>query len=161
MTNNPQNNTLDFPHLYKKGKLLKFKSLDDNKKPRFYLFSSRLPNLQKITNQTNNINQIVGRCWYKLAKLLSYFGIEKDCSNTLRKKASPWNKFFTDLNIYIPEESPSEITNSQKLDVLIQSLSTIEKQIQLLIIEHRLEELIKDFDEKITTIKDSIKQLVG
>lgn len=124
---------LDYPHIYKKGKILKFKNLDNPKTVRNYLFSSGNTSLQKLANHANNINQIIARCWLKLAKINSYFGLEKDESNKLSKKQSPWNKFLTDVKSVLKEGGSGKDETSKilkEIENLNKRLSEIEEKLK-------------------------------
>lgn len=95
------NSLVIHPHVYKKGEILNLKKLDEGtqKKERKYFFSSNTGSITAVINSCNNINQIVGRNWLHLSKLLSYFGLSKDISEKLSKKGTPTNfkKFFSDF----------------------------------------------------------------
>lgn len=96
MSRNP---LIEHPHIYKKGKILNFKKLNEGleKKDRRYVFSSIGNSIPDIRNHCNNINQIVGRNWLGIHKLISYFGIAKDPSEKLSKNPSNFNHFWDKL----------------------------------------------------------------
>lgn len=143
---------LDYPHIYKKGKILKFKNLDTPKTVRNYLFSSGNTSLQKLANHANNINQIVARCWLKLAKLNSYLGLEQDVSNKLSKKPSPWNKFLTDIKSTLKEGGNSK--DNERLSKILIELENLNKKI------NEIEEKLKptsEGEEKVLAGLDKIQ----
>jgi hypothetical protein len=153
-------NKIDFPHIYKKGKILKFKSLDPQNE-KTYLFSSSKPDIQKLVNHTNNLNQITARCWLKMAKLLSYFGLEKDISDPLSKKTS-WNLFKTDLSSLIEEKDERYKFLLQKQLATFEVLEEINLKLRPdLVTELNLQESIKILDEKIEKTYVLLKQVIG
>lgn len=94
MSKNPSNM---HPHIYKKGKILEFKKLNEgiDLEPRNYIFSGVLGSnsLNTIVSSTNNLNQITGRCLLGIYNLLSYFGLSKDPSEKLSRTPPIFNRF--------------------------------------------------------------------
>lgn len=153
----------DYPHIYKKGKILRIKKLglnDEVSGPK-YTFRSTRPTLQNIVNHCNNMNQILANYWFKLSKLLSYFGLQKDLSDELRKDKSRWNGFKEEFSPLLKKGNSSQkVSNSH--DVILEYLNDIDNKLPSnLVIEKGLELIITDFDGKLEEIRQSIKQVVG
>ena len=96
MSKNPSN---VHPHIYKKGKILEFKKLNEgvDLEPRNYIFSGVLGSnsLNTIVSSTNNLNRISRRCLLGIHNLLSFFGLSKDPSEKLSKSPSIYNRYYT------------------------------------------------------------------
>ncbi|KAI3702108.1 hypothetical protein L6452_27798 [Arctium lappa] len=93
--------SLNSPHIFKKGKILKLKSLHSTSStlpPRTYFFSLDKGNVPGAVNLLNNLNEICSRNWLKLSKLNHFFGIQKDFSARLSKNKEPFDQFFNQLN---------------------------------------------------------------
>ena len=114
-----------------------------------------------MVNHTNNLNQITARCWLKMAKLLSYFGLEKDISDCLSKKTT-WNLFKTDLSSLIEEKDERYKLLLQKHLATFEVLEEINSRIRPdLVTEKKLEDSIKSLDEKIEKTYVLLKQVLG
>ena len=101
---------IDLPHIYKKGKALRLKNLDDPTQKKEYAFSSSgKVGVQTLANLCNNINQIVARCWLNTLKINHYFVIQKDISRDISKNNKPFNQFKKDL---IALQKGGEIDNN-------------------------------------------------
>ncbi|CAA29524.1 unnamed protein product [Figwort mosaic virus] len=159
---------LDFPHVYKKNKVLKLKPLDLSKNPRSYYFSSQNGSIQAIINHCNNINQITARNWLKLSKVLSYFGLEKDTSDSISKNKSPFNRFLKDIS-HIFREGEGSTKKASELGEILEKIKNLDLKIENLnkripdnlVTKALIKELVKDFDERLTEVRDDIKKVIG
>lgn len=129
-------NTNMHPHIYKKGKILEFKKLNEgiDLEPRKYVFSGVVGSnsLNTIVSSTNNLNQITGRCLLGIYNLLSYFGLSKDPSEKHSKSPSIFNRYNTsfrrgsDVEIEIlrdiKELLKQQNANIKKLEVQLSQL---------------------------------------
>lgn len=153
------------PHIYKKGKILNFKKLDEGKTQaaKKYLFSTNNNSISSVVNSANNINQIVGRNWLGVSKLVSYFGLSKDQSENLSKpSSSTFNKFWEHLTTTIkPDTSKIEtLLNdlSRKVDLLdikIKALEDLHKEPQI------TKQEITDFTVALNKIKNQLDRVIG
>ena len=172
---------IDFPHFYKKGKLVKFKTLDENTERKEYIFStSGKAGIQKLINHCNNLNQIVARNFLKTSKLSHYFGISKDISTNFSKNKIPFNQFKSDLasfdkNSFAKKDFEKffEIIEKQnklivkltlsidKHSILLESTLKNNQFVEEVAKKANFEGILKETNLKITDIQDQLKQLIG
>ncbi|ALD49087.1 ORF2 [Atractylodes mild mottle virus] len=143
------------PHIYKKGKILTFKKLNEgiDRTDRTYLFSSKSSGIAAVNNHCNNINQILGRTYLGTAKLLSYFGLSKDPSEDFSKEPSVFKKFFKDI--------PSSSNEGENVEKTLDNLKDlIEKQnSKLKNLEEKIDQLAKQTPEKaVNDLRDNLKK---
>jgi len=171
---------IDFPHFYKKGKLVKIRNLDKSTEKKEYIFSTGKTGIQTIINQCNNINQIVARCLLTTSKLSHYFGITKDISNDISKNQIPFNQFNSDLasfvkndfvkndfeKIYEIIEKQNKLTiklgnTIEKHSILLENCLKNNQFVEKVAKEAIIEEIIKETNLKINKIQDQLKQMIG
>lgn len=138
------------PHIYKKGKILNFKRLNEGvgKEPKNYIFSS-LPGSARITTiiaSTNNLNQMTGRILLGVYKLLSYFGLSKDPSEKFSKEPSIFGKYEAS---YFQRGGSGSSSSSSRLED-IKNLLTEHKN---LLVTHNKE--IKKLTEQVERLSDN------
>lgn len=154
------NEVLKYPHIYKKDKYVKLKSLEPKtSKHRQYVFAADndKSNISSIAKHCNNINQVVARNWLKLSKLLSYLGLEKDESDNFSKKKSPFNHFFKDLlQIQGEKEEKTNLIALEEISKRLEKLAAND-----VVTNAQLKTIVKDFDERLTQIQDSVKAIIG
>nr|WNO44309.1 Aphid transmission factor protein [Dahlia common mosaic virus] len=160
-------NITSCPHIYKKNRYVKLKSLEPGTKNRRYTFASDndKSNISSIARHCNNLNQIVARNWLKLSKLTSYLGLEKDESEPFSKNKETFNKFFKDLSKTFKEGGDDKEKQPNLLPVLEElsnRLGKLDTKIPKdLVTKSELEVLIKDFDKRLEKIQDNIKAIIG
>lgn len=159
MSKNPSN---VHPHIYKKGKILEFKKLNEgiDIEPRNYIFSGVLGSnsLNTIVSSTNNLNQITGRCLLGIHKLLSYFGLSKDPSEKISKSPTIFNRYSN----YVRKGSEIEIEILKDIKKLLvrqnAKIEGLEAQIsQLRNTKYDNEAL----DKKLNEIEEYLKKILG
>ncbi|ACB69770.1 aphid transmission factor [Eupatorium vein clearing virus] len=157
------NKMLTYPHIYKKGLIYEFKSLDDKSNPRRYTFSSdeNSAGLKPIIRHLNNINQITARNWLKLTKLLAYLGLEKDKTNGLSKKPSPWDQLLKDIEKIFHRSSSSKGNDQTKLLEKLEEISHKLPKAENLVTREELSGIIKSFHEELKEVKSMIKSVIG
>lgn len=151
------NSIVMHPHVYKKGKVLNLKKLDEGtfQNSRKYCFSTNIGSLTTVINSLNNLNQITGRNWLNLSKLLSYFGLSKDISEKLSKKGNPSNfrKFFSDFK---GGESTKDLAEIKRiLQENIKRLEAIEEKLK------PKSEGEQEVLQKLEDIHKGLKQVLG
>nr|WNO44367.1 Aphid transmission factor protein [Dahlia mosaic virus] len=160
------------PHIYKKDKYVKLKSLEPvSSKQRQYYFATddKKSNIKSIAAHCNNLNVVVAKNWLKLSKLLSYLGLEKDESEAYSKNKLPFGQFFKDLTKSFQEggDNKEEKTNLlptlQEMSNRIGKISEETKKLaeQDTVTNKQLEAMVKDFDKRLKEIQDSVKAIVG
>ena len=172
---------IDFPHIYKKGKTIKLKNLDENTEKKEYIFSTPpKTGVQAIANHCNNINQIVARCFLNTLKINHYFGISKDISENLSKNKLPFNQFKEDLNHTLKKggntdkfEKLFEIINNQNklITKLNQSIDNHSNYLERITKNNQfveevakkanIEGVLKEHSLKLADIQNLLKQLIG
>ncbi|AMN10077.1 aphid transmission factor [Angelica bushy stunt virus] len=163
MSSNP---LLQHPHVYKKGKILNLKKLDEgtNKPKRVYNFASSSGNITTIQNHCNNLNQIVGRNFLGIAKLLSYFGLSKDPSEKFSKEPTVYNKF---RNLFSDRGRDKDL--QPLLEKTYDKLSNLDNKIEkqdidlkkLINREPVSRKEIEDFSREIKEIKEKLVAILG
>ncbi|AFP95347.1 aphid transmission factor [Soybean Putnam virus] len=168
------NEATQMPHIYKKGRILKFKKLNEgiDRTNRKYLFSSHGSGIQTVVNHCNNLNQVVARNFLQLAKLLSYFGLSKDPSEDYSKDPSVFKRFFKDL----PSTSFKKGGDKKDKNEILEKLtSLIEKQgTKLRDLESKIDNFVKndaskddikdlriDVRRRLDSIDESLKKIIG
>lgn len=170
MSSNP---LLQYPHIYKKGKILNLKRLEEgsNKPKRVYTFVSSTPTVITIMQHCNNLNQIVGRNFLGISKLLSYFGLSRDPSEKFSKEPSVFNnhkKLFLDRGKDkdlqpLLEKIYDNLSNlSAKTEKLDNKIENLEINLQKLINrEPVFSKEIEDFSKDIKEIKEKLVAILG
>lgn len=144
------------PHIYKKGKLLNFKKLDEGINPtdRKYVFSTASPSIPNIINSLNNVNQIVGRNWLGISKLLSYFGLSKDQSEKI-SKSKVFNNFWkNDLSrcFSLLKDINAKV---ERLEASIKNLESLSNELQVTKSE------IHNFTTAVGKIHEQLNRVIG
>ena len=173
---------INFPHFYKKGKIVKIKTLDEDTEKKEYVFSAPAAKsgVQTIINHCNNLNQIVARCLLQTSKMTHYFGISKDISMNVSKNKIHFNQFKTILaantkNDFVKKDLEKLFETIETQNKLTLKLTqTIEKHSILLektlknnlfIEEHlkrvNMENILKETDAKIGSVQELLKVLIG
>ncbi|GKA16606.1 hypothetical protein Tco_0696353 [Tanacetum coccineum] len=157
--------TVPYPHIYKKGKILNFKKLDEGIDPtsRKYVFSTANPSVANVINSTNNINQIVGRNWIGISKLLSYFGLSKDQSEKSSKpKVSTFNKFWYQLQKDIEIDLSKYIKLLKDLNAKVDRLEASINNLENFNIEPQVTESeIHNLTTALNKIQDQLNRVIG
>lgn len=148
------------PHIYKKGKILNFKRLNEgvDKTGRNYIFSGKvgINSINTIVSSTNNLNQITGRILLGIYNLLSYFGLCKDPSEKLSKTPRVFDKFST----FYKRQNEFEILKDIK-NLLIKQNERIER------LDDKINHLSSKkseshiFTSKLNEIEEYLKKILG
>lgn len=166
------NEATTLPHIYKKGRILKFKKLNEgiDRSNRRYLFTSNGSGIASVIHHCNNLNQIVGRNFLGIAKLLSYFGLSKDPSEEFSKNSSIFNKFSKDHPSSSRGDSQSsdlkdlknllERQNSRILD-LEKKIDSLAKDLDKNVAKSDIENLNSDLRKQLKEIDESLKKILG
>lgn len=167
------NEATQMPHIYKKGRILKFKKLNEgvDRTNRKYLFSSTSSGIASVNNHCNNINQVVARNFLQLAKLLSYFGLSKDPSEDFSKDPSVFKKFFKDFPLSTfkrggDKENKAKVLEDLKSLIERQNskLEDLEQKINDLkdnSAKENVEELKQDLKKRLDHIDENLKKIIG
>ena len=148
--------TMHHPHIYKKGKLLNLKKLDEGINPteRKYVFSTANPSIPNIINSINNVNQIAGRNWLGISKFLSYFGLSKDQSEKT-SKSKVFNNFWeNDLSRYFILLKNINV-KVDRLEVSIKNLENLANELQVTKSE------IHKFTTALNKIHEQLNRVIG
>ena len=173
---------IDFPHFYKKGKIVKIKTLDDNTEKKEYVFSTTTgkSGVQTIISHCNNLNQIVARCLLQTSKITQYFGISKDISMNVSKNKIQFNQFKTVLaastkndvvkkdfeklfeTIEIQNKLTSKLTQSMdKHSALLEKSLKNNLFVEEIARRANMESILKETDLKVSSMQEQIRQLIG
>ena len=170
---------MDYPHFYKKGKLVKIKNLDDNTEKKEYTFSTEKTSIPTIVHQCNNLNQIVARCLLTTSKISHYFGITKNISKDISKNKKPFNQFNIDLASFVKNDFENKFSKLYEIiekqnKLTIKLGNTIEKHsillenclknnqfVEKVAKEAVIEGILKETNLKINNIQDQLKQMIG
>lgn len=159
---NNVNEATQMPHIYKKGQILKLKKLNEglDRTNRKYLFSSSGSGITSVINHCNNLNQIVGRNFLGISKLLHYFGISKDPSEKLSKGPTAFNQFSKDY----PSLKQGGEDNTKVLKELKTLFENLNSKIKNL--EEKIDSLKKtdgnnDLSKQLKNIEESLKKILG
>lgn len=163
------------PHIFKKGKVLNFKRLNEglekDKEPKNFIFSS-LPGSARITTiiaSTNNLNQITGRVLLGVYKLLSYFGLSKDPSDKFSKGSSVFGKYCATY-FYRGENSSSSSKNKleELKDLLTQQNANIKRLAEMVgrLCDNKHDipisrQEVLDFTTKLVEIEEYLRKILG
>ena len=159
MSKNPSN---VHPHIYKKGRILEFKKLNEgiDLEPRNYIFSGVLGSnsLNTIVSSTNNLNQITGRCLLGIYNLLSYFGLSKDPSEKLSKSPTIYNRYST----HVKKGSDTEIEILKDIKKLLVRQNAKIEGFEAQIAQLRNSKYDNEaLDLKLNGIEDYLKKILG
>ena len=169
---------IEVPHIFKKGKPLKLKNLDDPTQKKEYLFSTEKVGVHSIGSLCNNMNQILARCWLNTIKINHYFGISKDVSKDISKNKTPFGQFKKDIILFKNDNDTIEKLTKQ-LEKLSSQLKDQNEIIQKIYnkTEHNrqtldillkdvaekivFQDLVNDFQRRIKDVQNQLKQLIG
>ncbi|GKA20043.1 reverse transcriptase domain-containing protein [Tanacetum coccineum] len=130
---------------------------------RKYVFSTANPSVANVINSTNNINQIVGRNWIGISKILSYFGLSKDQSEKSSKpKVSTFNKFWYQLQKDIEIDLSKYIKLLKDLNAKVDRLEASINNLENFNIEPQVTESeIHNLTTALNKIQDQLNRVIG
>lgn len=156
----------EFPHIYKKNQIFKFKGLSKNTNGRRFAFSSLKGTIPSLVNQGNNLNEIVGRCLIGIWKLNSFFGISKDPTD--KPNVSKGQSVYNNARLIFKQGgdmSKEFQTIKELLKNLLQDQKILEKKIEELNSRIEPEPLTKEkldnLEGILSRLDNNVKTVLG